>query len=62
MADDIKTGGFKGLVQWASTRPQSYVVYVAALLLIYGVMFYAGMLVPKKAPPAASPVVIAPHN
>jgi hypothetical protein len=49
--------GFQGLVQWATTRPQAYVTYFVALVLIGGLSFYAGTLNPKKvpaAPPAAT--------
>ena len=36
------------LFRWATTPPQAYVVYVLALLAVYGVTFLAGSLVPKK--------------
>ena len=37
--------------RWATTTPQSYVVYLIALVLVWGLSFYAGMLRPKT--PAA---------
>ena len=40
--------GPKGLVQWAITPPQSYVVYLVALFLVAGGSFYVGTLKPKK--------------
>jgi len=53
---------FKGLVKWAMTPPQAYVVYVIGLLLVYGVSYFAGTLNPKKAPPSPPPAVTAPQR
>ena len=55
----------KSLVQWATTPPQSYAVYLIALFLVAGLSFYAGSLRPKKPvglgpPPMAAPSV--PRN
>jgi hypothetical protein len=48
----------KGLWKWATTKPQVYVVYLLALILVWGVSFLAGTLNPKRTggqtPPAAS--------
>jgi hypothetical protein len=53
---------FKELVRWATTPPQAYLVYLVALILIWGISFYAGTLSPKKAPPTPSSQVTAPHS
>lgn len=53
--ENDKPTGFQGLVKWAMTPPQSYVVYLLGLILIYGISFIAGSLNPKKAPPAPPP-------
>jgi hypothetical protein len=57
--------GSKSLVQWAITPPQSYAIYLVALLLVAGGSFYAGTLKPKKPagigpPPVSTPSV--PRN
>ena len=36
------------MFRWATTPPQAYVVYVFALIAIYGATFLAGTLTPKK--------------
>ena len=51
--------------KWATTPPQSYAVYLAALVLVFVLSFYAGTLKPKGStglgpPPAAAPA--APRN
>ena len=51
---------FQGLVQWAMTPPQAYVVYAICVILIGGLSFFAGTLNPKK--PPAPPVVSAPRS
>jgi hypothetical protein len=48
--------------RWATTPPQSYAIYLIALLLVFGLSFYVGTLKPKKGPampppPAAAPAV-----
>jgi hypothetical protein len=53
---------FKEMVRWATTPPQAYLVYLVALILVWGVSFYAGMLSPKRAPPAPSSQVAPPHS
>ncbi len=54
--------GFKGLVRWAMTPPQSVAVYFVILVLVLGMSFYAGTLSPKKPAGIAPPPVSAPHN
>jgi len=49
---------FQRLVRWAITPPQSYGVYLVALVLIFTASFYAGTLKPKHTP--APPPVTAP--
>jgi hypothetical protein len=51
--------------RWAITPPQSYAIYLAALVLVFVLSFHAGTLKPKSMtglgpPPAASPS--APRN
>jgi hypothetical protein len=46
--------------KWATTRPQSYAVYLVVLVLVWVISFYAGTLKPKGStglgpPPAAVP-------
>jgi hypothetical protein len=62
MENDTDPNRFKGLVKWAMTPPQAYVVYVIGLLLVYAVSYFAGTLNPKKAPPTAPPAVTAPQR
>jgi hypothetical protein len=57
-----KPVGFQGLVQWAMTPPQAYMVYFVCLVLIGGLSFYAGTMNPKKIPSAPPPAVTAPHG
>jgi len=56
------TDGFKGLVRWATTPPQSVAVYFVILVLVLGMSFYAGTLSPKKHPGAEPAPVTAPRN
>ena len=57
-----KPAGFQGLVKWATTPPQAYVVYLLGIILIYGLSFIAGTLNPKKPPPSPPPAVSAPQR
>lgn len=61
MENESDPNTIKGLVKWAMTPPQAYVVYVIGLLLIYGVSYYAGTLTPKKALPSP-PAATAPQH
>jgi hypothetical protein len=54
--------GFKGLVHWATTPPQSVAVYFVILVLVLGMSFYAGTLSPKKQPGSAPAPVTAPRS
>ena len=51
--------------KWAITPPQSYAVYLAALMLVFVVSFYAGTLKPKGSTglgPPPAPVPTVPRN
>jgi hypothetical protein len=54
--------GFKGLVRWAMTPPQSVAVYLVCLFLVAGVSFYVGSLKPKKSTGMGPPPMSAPRN
>jgi hypothetical protein len=52
----------KGLVRWAMTPPQAYMVYLVCLFLVAGSSFYLGTLKPKKAVGLGPPPVSVPRN
>jgi hypothetical protein len=54
--------GFKGLVRWAMTPPQSVAVYFVVLVLVLGMSFYAGTLSPKNPAGTAPTPVSVPRN
>ena len=59
---DNKTNPERSWWTWATTPPQSYMMYLAALVLVFVLSFYAGTLKPKHPtglgpPPAQSPSV-----
>jgi hypothetical protein len=50
----------QSLIQWAMKPPQAYAVYLVAVLLVFGLSFFAGTFKPKQTPapaPAATPSV-----
>jgi hypothetical protein len=48
---------------WLTTRPQAYLSYAVALLLVLGLSFLAGTFRPKHLPPGMAPPVLSqPHN
>lgn len=49
-------------VRWAITPPQSYAIYLLALVLVAGSSFYAGSLAPKKPSGLGPPPASAPRN
>jgi hypothetical protein len=60
-----KTGqanSFRDLMQWMITPPQSYVLYVIGLLLVFSLSYLAGTLNPKKSIGTGPPPVSAPRN
>ena len=61
--DESPDRGIRGLWRWATTPPQAYVVYVLALILVWGVSFLAGTLNPKRAgSPMSPPPVSTPQR
>jgi hypothetical protein len=56
------TRSLKGLLEWATTPPQAYLMYVICLLLVFGMSFLAGSLRPKKTAGMATPPISAPRN
>jgi hypothetical protein len=50
----------KTFLRWATTPPQSYAVYLACLILVYALSFFAGTLKPKKAEGLGPPPVMSP--
>lgn len=52
----------KTLWRWAITPPQSYLLYLAALIVIFAGSFYAGTMKPKKTPVTEPPAAVAPRN
>lgn len=59
---DEPAGGWRALLRWAMTPPQSVAVYFIVLVLVLGTSFFAGTMKPKKATNMAPPSVAAPHN
>jgi hypothetical protein len=41
---------FAGLLRWAITPPQAYVVYLLSVVLVGGLSFYVGTMKPNKHP------------
>ena len=63
MTDDTEaTGTFKRFARWATTPPRVYGVYLAAVVLVFLMSFYAGSLKPKKTPDSVSPPISAPRS
>lgn len=62
MSDENPDRGIGGLWRWASKPPQVYVVYLAALILVWGLSFLAGTMNPKKTGSPMSPPVSAPQR
>ena len=54
-------GGWRALLRWAMTPPQSVAVYFIVLVLVLGTSFYAGTL-KKKATNVAPPSAAVPRN
>jgi hypothetical protein len=62
MTNETGPAGLKGLLRWAITPPQSYAVYLIALLLIFGLSYFAGTMKPKHPVGIGPPPVSAPRN
>jgi hypothetical protein len=54
--------GIRGFWRWATTRPQAYVVYLLALILVWGLSFLAGTLNPKRTGGQSPPPVSSPQR
>jgi hypothetical protein len=62
MTDDNRDRSLRGLWNWATTRPQVYVVYVLTLILVWAISFLAGTLNPKRTTLPPRPPVSAPQR
>ncbi|SDN02975.1 hypothetical protein [Afipia sp. GAS231] len=60
--DSNKPSDSKTFLQWAITPPQSYALYLAALIVIFVSSFYIGTMKPKNAVGLTPPPVSAPRN
>jgi hypothetical protein len=60
--DSNKPPEAKNYLQWATTPPQSYAIYLGALILIFVGSFYIGTLKPKSAVGLAPPAAAVPHK
>jgi hypothetical protein len=60
--DDTPDTSLRGLWRWATTPPQAYVVYVLALILVYGLSYLAGTLNPKKTGSPTSPPPVSTRS
>ena len=52
----------RSFVKWAITPPQSYAIYLVALVLVASGSFYIGTLKPKKSVGFGPPPISAPRN
>ena len=63
MNDDSNSDrSLRGFWRWATKPPQVYVVYLLALILVWGVSFLAGTLNPKRTGVTSPPPVSAPQR
>ncbi|MGE5147259.1 MAG: hypothetical protein ACM3N5_10955 [Candidatus Eiseniibacteriota bacterium] len=63
MTDDNELpGSFRRFTKWATTPPQAYGVYFAAVVLVFMLSFFVGTLKPKTTPVGGPPPVTAPRN
>ncbi|MEO8319163.1 MAG: hypothetical protein ABJA75_24545 [Bradyrhizobium sp.] len=63
MEHDSKTpSGNKNFLQWMITPPQSYALYLGALIVIFVSSFYIGTMKPKNAVGLTPPPASAPRN
>jgi hypothetical protein len=60
--DTSPAAAIRRFARWAITPPQSYAVYLLALVLVAGSSFYAGSLNPKKPGGLGPPPASAPRN
>jgi hypothetical protein len=63
MSDENQDIGIRGLWRWATKPPRIYVVYLIALILVWGLSFLAGTLNPKRTgSPMSPPPLSAPQR
>jgi hypothetical protein len=60
--DSKKPSDDKNFLQWAITPPQSYALYLGALILIFVSSFYIGTMKPKNAVGLTPPAAAVPHK
>ena len=60
--DSNSDRSLRGFWKWATTPPQAYVVYVLALILVWGISFLAGTMNPKRTGGQSPPPVSAPQR
>ncbi len=60
--DSKKPPEAKNFLQWAITPPQSYAIYLGALILIFLGSFYIGTMKPKNAVGLTPPAAAVPHK
>jgi hypothetical protein len=61
-SDSKKPADAKNFLQWAMTPPQSYALYLGALILIFVSSFYIGTMKPKNAVGLTPPAAAVPHK
>jgi hypothetical protein len=63
MSDENEDTSIRGLWRWATKPPRVYVLYLIALILVWGLSFLAGTLNPKRTgSPMSPPPVSAPQK
>jgi hypothetical protein len=62
MENDSKKPDGKNFLQWAIRPPQSYALYLGALILIFVSSFYIGTMKPKNAVGLTPPAAAVPHK
>ena len=60
--DTGPAAAIRSFARWTTTPPQSYALYLVALVLVAGLSFYAGSLKPKKPGGIGPPPVSAPSK
>jgi hypothetical protein len=61
--DENQDRSIRGLWRWATKPPRVYVLYLIALILVWGLSFLAGTLNPRKTgSPLSPPPVSAPQK
>ena len=63
MSDENQDTGIRDLWRWATKPPRVYVLYLIALILVWGLSFLAGTLNPRRtANPISPPPASAPQR